>query len=573
MTNLLSHSGGKGSSSSSSSSNPFQALAHFYEQEVTDNHIDAHLQSPSGIASSRHFRQQQQQQQQKQQQQYLHNYQVKGHHLFPSSSSSNKDTFVRDNTDTDHGYQSFSNTISSPPHSTLAGHAADISEYLKQRQEYYLREANIRSRDRKDGLGPIIDFSLLSKSRELGHLTTNHYGHAHKDHVLDIYRQREGAATQQEQVWLDISRAESLKNNDAQGWNRLWNQSGTSNSTNAPSGSIASSFLDAAAALPSSWPLAPWAIETQAAIMEFESTYKDYGTQYRSPMAYSQVQDGLPHSTASSWAEEFSKVKTHNIDESAQAKDPKCKTPPFQERRGSVKTCGFMFDTKHQGLLPEESLIASLGAFSTLTSTLPTMEPVSEKLATGYNDDVFEGDMVKAWMETLEQENMVADERIREQAQVPMSAIVPVAVAANDYPVPDTPSETLFEDDMVQAWMNTLEQEMQEADERIQEEEVKATGPVLHPLSAQHKVFNDDVFEGDMTSSWMDVLEQEKREADERMREQEKAKKESVDMVKDKEILDMALRRLNALMHQLDQGQKRRLGLGRTHQTTESMLS
>ncbi|KAG0351639.1 hypothetical protein BG005_008859 [Podila minutissima] len=568
MTSLLFQSGGKGSSlPSSSSSNPLQALAHFYEQEVTDNHIDARLQSSSSTASSRHFRQQQQQQQ------HHHNYQAKDHHLFPSSSSS-KDAFARGNTDTDHGYQSFSNTISSPPHSTLAGHAADIPEYLKQRQEYYLREANLRSRDRKDGLGPIIDFSLLSKSREPGHLTTNHYGHAHRDHALGIHRQREGATTQQEQVWLDISRVESLKKDQAQDWNILWNQSGTSNSTNVPSGSIASSFLDAAAALPSSWPLAPWAIETQAAIMEFESIYKDYGPQYRSPMAHALVQEGLPHSTAPSWAEEFSKVKTHNIDESAQVEDPECKTPPPQERRGSVKTCGFMFDTKHQSLLPEESLMASLGSSSTLTFTLPTMEPVSEKPATGYNDDVFEGDMMKAWMETLEQEKREADERIREQAQVPMSAIVPVAVAANEYPVPETPSAILFEDDMMQAWMNTLEQEKQEADERIQEDEEKITGPALHPLPTQPKeVFNDDVFEGDMTSSWMSVLKQEKREADERIREQEEAKKESVDTVKDKEILDMALRRLNALMHQLDHGQKRRLGLGRTRQTTESMLS
>lgn len=479
---------------------------------------------------------------------------------------------MRGNKDSDHGYQSFSNTISSPPHSTLTGHAADISEYLKQRQEYYLREANLRSRDRNDGLGPIIDFSLLSKSRELGHLTTNHYGHAHRDHALGIHRQREGAATQQEQVWLDIARAESLKKDKAQDWNSLWNQSGTSDSTNVPSGSISSSFMDAAAALPSSWPLAPWAIETQAAIMEFEAIYKDYGPHYRSPMAHAPVQEGLPHSTASSWAEEFSKVKTHIIDESAQIADPKREVPPPQERRGSVKTCGFMFDTKHQGLLPEESLIASLGSSSKLTSTLPTMEPVSEKPATGYNDDVFEGDMTKAWMETLEQEKKEADERIREQA--PMSTVVPVAIATNESPVPETRSETLFEDNMMQAWMSTLEQEKQEADERIQEEEGKIAAPVSHPLPTQpREVFNDDVFEGDMTSSWMTVLEQEKREADERIREQEEAKKDNTDLVKDKEILDMALRRLNALMHQLDHGQKRRLGLGCTKQTTESMLS
>ncbi|KAG0026734.1 hypothetical protein BGZ81_006120 [Podila clonocystis] len=565
MASLLFQSGGKGSSSSSSSSsNPFQALAHFYEQEVTDNHIDTCLQNSSSTASSRHFRQQQPQQH--------HSHQAKSHRLFPSSSSI-KGTFVRNNTDTDHGYQSFSNIISSPPHSTLTGHAADISEYLKQRQEYYLRESNLRSRDRNDGLGPIIDFSLLSESRELGHLTMNHYGHAHMDNAHVNYRQREGATTQQEQVWLDITRAESLKKDKAQDWDSLWNQNGTSNSADTPSGSIASSFMDAAASLPSSWPLAPWAIETQAAIMEFEAVYKDYGPQYRSSMAHAPVQEGLPHSTAT-WAKEFSNVKAHTIDESAQAEDPKREVAPLEERRGSVKTCGFMFDIKHQGLLPEESLIASLGSSSTVTSTLPSMEPVSKKSVTGYNDDVFEGDMMKAWTETLDQEKREADERIHEQAQVRMSTIIPVAVEANKSPGLETPSETLFEVDMLQAWMNTLEQEKQEADERLQEEEEKITGPVPHPLLTQSKeVFNDDVFEGDMTDSWMSVLEQEKRESDERIREQEEAKKEGVDTVKDKEILDMALRRLNALMHQLDHGQKRRLGLSHTHQTTESMMS
>ncbi|KAI9231542.1 MAG: hypothetical protein BYD32DRAFT_430583 [Podila humilis] len=563
MTSLLFQSAGKGSSSSSSSSsNSFQALAHFYEQELTENHIDARLSSSS---TSRHSRQQQQQQQ---------NHQTKCHHLFPSSSSS-KDTFTqRGISDTDHGYQSFSNSIS-PPHSTLTnGHAnADISEYLKQRQEYYLREANLRSRDRNDGLGPIVDFSLLAKSRELGdRLSVNHYNHAHRDHThVHLQKQRE-ATTQQEQVWLDITRAESLKKDKAD-WNSLWSQ-GASNSTTIPnSSSMVSSFVDAAVALPSSWPLAPWAIETQAAIMEFEAIYKDYGPQSR-PIAHALV-DGLPiRSTATSWADEFSKAQTYIPDEGAQAEDHKRKVQsPSQERRGSVKTCGFMFDTKHQGLLSEEAFMTSQGSTSTLMST-PTMK-ISKEPATACNDDVFEGDMMTAWMETLEQEAREANERNREPTPVPeVPTVVPPAPAIA--PVPEPLSESPFEDDMMQAWMNTLEQEKQEADERIQEEEEKIAGSMLYPLSPAppKEVHNDDVFESDMTSSWMTVLEQEKREADERIREQEEVKKQdSVDPIKDKVILDMALRRLNALMHQLDHGQKSRLGLGRADQATTSMLS
>ncbi|KAF9371748.1 hypothetical protein CPB97_001755 [Podila verticillata] len=570
MTSLLFQSAGKGSSSSStfsspslsSSSNSFQALAHFYEQELTENHIDARLSSSS---TSRHFRQQQQPQQ---------NQHTKCHHLFPSSSS-NKDTFTqRGISDTDHGYQSFSNSIS-PPHSTLTnGHAnADISEYLKQRQEYYLREANLRSRDRNDGLGPIVDFSMLAKSRELGdHLTASHYNHAQRDHThVHLQKQRE-ATTQQEQVWLDITRAESLKK-DKIDWNSIWSQEASSSTTIPNSGSMASSFVDAAVALPSSWPLAPWAIETQAAIMEFEAIHKDYGPQYR-PIAHAPV-EGLPvRSTATSWADEFSKAQTHIPDEGAQTEDHKPKVQsPFQERRGSVKTCGFMFDTKYQGLLPEEAFITSLGSTSTIIPTL-AME-LSKEPATAYNDDVFEGDMMKAWMETLEQEAREANERIRRQTQVPeVPTVAPLVPAIA--PVPELPSECLFEDDMMQAWMNTLEQEKQEADERIQEEEEKTAGSILYPLSPAppKEVYNDDVFESDMTSSWMTVLEQEKCEADERIREQEEVRKQdSIDPIKDKVILDMALRRLNALMRQLDHGQKSRLGLGRADQATTSMLS
>jgi hypothetical protein len=76
------------------------------------------------------------------------------------------------------------------------------------------------------------------------------------------------------------------------------------------------------------------------------------------------------------------------------------------------------------------------------------------------------------------------------------------------------------------------------------------------------QVFNDDIFEGDMLQAWMDTLAQEKQEADERVQETEQlaeknviVKKSAEEETKDQLILEVALRRLNVLMHQLGRTQ------------------
>lgn len=98
-----------------------------------------------------------------------------------------------------------------------------------------------------------------------------------------------------------------------------------------------------------------------------------------------------------------------------------------------------------------------------------------------------------------------------------------------------------------------------------------------HPVSMLHmedtsatikerpgQVFNDDLFEGDMLQAWMETLAQEKQEADERVmeagsvveEEKAKVKKSAEEDSKHQLVLEVALRRLNVLMHQLGRTQK-----------------
>ncbi|KAF8943929.1 hypothetical protein BGZ47_004893 [Haplosporangium gracile] len=95
-----------------------------------------------------------------------------------------------------------------------------------------------------------------------------------------------------------------------------------------------------------------------------------------------------------------------------------------------------------------------------------------------------------------------------------------------------------------------------------------------HPISVLHmedigatvkeqpgQVFNDDLFEGDMLQAWMETLAQEKQETDQRVQEavqvveEEATVKKSVEEAKDQLVLEVALRRLNVLMHQLGRTQ------------------
>ncbi|KAG0326508.1 hypothetical protein BG004_002962 [Podila humilis] len=598
MASLLFQGGKVGSSSSSSSSssaNPLQALAHFYEQELTDNHIDARLQNSGTLPSptTRQFRQQQRHYPKQQPRTFDHS----SRPIFPPTSTSKGPHYQRSISEADHGYQTFSSgssTVPGPPHSSLvlgSGHAnADISEYLKQRQEYYMREAHLRSLDRNDGLGPIIDFSAFSMSPEPGdHLATYHHNpYAHQSHHKQNEPYGLRATSQQEQVLFDIAQAErsSKQKGKVHEWNDLWGQltvSGiplASSSTSkqqhqqhhANSGSLTSSFVDAAAAIPSSWPMAPWAIETQAAILEFETLYKDYDSQlsrrslglHAAPVEADLVSAPM---VESSWTAEFAQVtRSKEQSESAQTEEglkSNHELPSADERRGSVKTCGFMFDAKRESILLEEDpnffIDPPQEPSSKITVSSKSMAPVEEKKAlVAYNDDVFEEDMLKAWMETLERENHEEVERRRHQEHTSKSA--------SERPMSTLEEEEVFDDDVALAWKNMLEQEKQETDERIQEKVVDPAAPIAQmPLApvlpiSDNGSYVDDVFEADMAQSWMSVLEVERLEAEDK--EREKRETEHREVAKDKVIQEMALRRLNALMLQLDQSHKSRLGLG-----------
>ncbi|KAI8603281.1 hypothetical protein EDD21DRAFT_352001 [Dissophora ornata] len=500
MASLLFQSAGKGGSSSSSSSasaNPFQALAHFYEQELSDLQTDSRLNSSSLDNNSRQYRQQ-------------HSFDKQSaanrghHHLFPSSTSSSSSSslcsspspvsasFVAGGRCTQKDRISYTQLqdefkIFETPDSASAapshvfnqyhqnhhhgGANADISEHLKQRQEYYAREALLRSQDRRDGLGPIMDFSeqmwadfdlagkYPSKSRLEDHLEARHnnpYASSGQQIQQEQYQlnqkshrqwgeeqQQQGmrASSQQEQVLLDLDRSATLD-----GMDQIWNMTHVTSSLSADMTTISSAsvsatgssaYRHAAVSAHSSWPLAPWAIETEAALLEFEAAHHDDGGQYHY-RGHSVASPDEQHAlikltmTGSDWSEEYTQAAVAASQSS---------------RRESLKTCGFMFDTKHDGQdlsdpttilsLAEDTHMHSRGALTmqpiqaplpqhyqphqfpvsdtmSMPMNQPTQEPI-ERVGQVYNDDVFEGDMLQAWMETLVQEKQEADERAKEE--------------------------------------------------------------------------------------------------------------------------------------------------------------
>ncbi|KAF9429011.1 hypothetical protein BGZ94_000136 [Podila epigama] len=642
MTSLF-QSTAKGSSSSSSSSsssaNPLQALSHFYEQELTtESSSSRHLQPQQPPPTSTH------------------------HHLFPSSitppqsssSSSSPTVFkspppVPDRSNLDlHTFQSFSSNNSDnsafssrynnldptsspqhPSHHVNTNAHADLSEYLKQRQEYYLREAALRSQDQHDGLGPIVDYSVDAKAHQhlIDHLTTKHHNpytssslrHPYQPRSHSSERPKEShplrATSQLEQVWLDS--IPSLPHQE-HNWDALWNREsvgpsggGPPLSSNASSmtqrfhtttpvhhGSLVASFKDAAASIPSSWPLPPWAIETQAAIMEFETIFKDYGPATRPTEQSASIQA----SDRSMMMADKALLSERKQDEPVVTKGPAqvAAIEENHESKGSVKTCGFMLDGHNKmdyGLLIDAPrMIPSVDQSALLTpvvteSTVETLAPVTDSTtvsATGanasvstpeqnmmapirkvYNDDVFEGDMLQAWMESLalekqeqqeqqqqqqqwQQVERVVDEKARSQerqvetgtssmtCQMP-SSIAPVATFLEPKDENKQSEELFGSDDMMQTWMNVLEQEKQETDERILEELDKSHKEMMmHPQSVLPdvvvvvgEVHNDDVFEDEMLRSWVSVLEQEKREADEKARQEKRIEEQDEEDVED----------------------------------------
>ncbi|KAF9204998.1 hypothetical protein BGZ49_004605 [Haplosporangium sp. Z 27] len=536
MSSLLFQSNDKGGSGSSSTVNPLMNLAHFYEQELTDQHIDS-----SG--SSRQYRQQ------THGQHSLGKQPITNRHLFPTSpsnfianSSTNTNYTLENGSYTQQAQDEFKEFSHSTPlnpsqmtfqqnfdhhPNVMNATQQEISDYLLHRQEYYFREAQLRSQDRDDGLGPIVDFSQqhlssLSESEQndpaiksllQDHLETRHYNpYAEKSHQFINPRMR--ASSQREQVMMDMN-----KNADSELYSKLdlaWQES-----MQASSSSTKSTDVIAASA------------------MEVNTSYGDIDQQHQHRHHHNLNQgmyQPLNVHTDGDWSEEFARATMASSSQVGSSSNDSIATG----RRDSLKTCGFMLDPKNNHdlsfsdpvtLLSSAPISAAIGSSAT---SMPTFQPQYqqqpyileqkpiETTHEVYNDDVFEGDMLKAWMETLEQEKQEAEDR---------------------------------ESDLQRAWKESLEQEKEEADERV-EEIIERTIP-SEVVLVDNEVCNDDVFEGNMLQVWMETLALERQEANERAKKEETNEGENneklLDESEQKLILEMALRRLNGLMHQLGQ--------------------
>ncbi|KAF9352118.1 hypothetical protein BGX26_010008 [Mortierella sp. AD094] len=606
MSSLLFQSTGKGdgSSSSTSAANPFMNLAHFYEQELTDQHIDS-------SSSSRQYRQQSQHSFGKQP--------VTNQHLFPSfpfSSASTSDT--HNDVSYTQAHDEFKDFSRSGPHhhhhhshnlipfqqhfDSHNGASVDgnIEEYLKNRQEYYLREAMARSQDREDGLGPIVDFSQhisalvesgqyspVVKSRLEDHLEARHHNPYAEKHR---FSQGMRASSQREQVLMDMSQSEinKLENDLDLTWKESILASGSSSTR--PTDLSTTMTYSQEANIPKNSGIASRTIETEA-------LYGGYGLQQHYTNLDSQMQEPINNQAMAmnrDWADEFARATLA----SSQSQSDQISSHPTG-RRDSLKTCGFMLDPRNNHdlsfsdpatLLSFTTSTASVSSPSTsaVTSapTFDTHQHYGDNLIKQqhqypqipvpvhsvpepfrvvnevYNDDVFEGDMLQAWMETLAQEKQEADERAKENHRISIPEPV------------ETYNDDGFENDMLQAWKESLEQEKQESDERTEEsiERIIPTESVEMAAMVNREMYNDDVFEGNMLQAWIETLALEKQEAkeneeklrqakDDEDREKEKEEEESksdnrlLDETEQKLILEMALRRLNGLMHQLGQKQ------------------
>lgn len=282
-----------------------------------------------------------------------------------------------------------------------------------------------------------------------------------------------------------------------------------------PSG--ASTFREAAASLPSPWPMAAWAIEAEAALMEVETIHHqhpciaDYSTRANPSTEMHQqreVQTATVGSHESTWTQEFfladSSLEAKVINSSDLRKEiASVGQDKSSDRRGSVvMTCGFMLEPKdHQDTSDPTLLDVDVLNFKatdrhfpiednhSAASILPSGPPALEKQSTSH----------------------------------PFIGYDPV------HPQPDT--------------MPNIKDKSVSAKER------------------PGQVFNDDVFEGDMLQAWMETLAQEKQMADERgeaedLDEKVTVRKSAEEESKDRLILEVALRRLNILMHQLGRTQR-----------------
>ncbi|KAG0318567.1 hypothetical protein BGZ99_005596 [Dissophora globulifera] len=616
--NLLFQSTGKSTGSSSSSSattsaNPFQALTHFYEQELMDHQYDSRLGNSTHRQFSRHYDNFNNKHPASSPAKGHHHYQHQQYnHLFPtsdasslSSSSSQSSTPLSSSPvhsshrnsiqDEFRLFSAAGSPASGVPavtpsmpshvmhhHNYHGGARADISEYLKQRQEYYAREASIRRQDLHDGLGPIVDFSELFcakydaladteggvgiggiKSRLEDHLEARHNNpyaskqQHHEHHQQQLPGMR--AFSQQEQVLWDFQGrtasptvpavtappAMTAKEVSDDGYaevltrmmsnmdmDQAWEESqapktlsfSAANMMTLPStamtpaavvpmatGSTPSTMhREAAESVHSSWPLPQWALETEAAFMALEGVHQqsNYHSQPQQeyPGRYQEPFEN-PTTTTGGWVEEYTQVLP--TEKSIPALDSE---RPFTQDKGeSLKTCGYMLDvkSKHDLLDPVTTLW-----FTPSVSNSPSMTPASLQ------------------QQHQQEDTPGAADPISKRTHLDRSAPLAMTTTAIEWPM--------------------LEEQMNP-----------------EPNGRMRQIYNDDTFEGEMLQAWMETLAQERQEANERAKSEEDekasmtAKEEEteqkddhpLDELQQKQVLKVAVRRLDALMHQLDRRQ------------------
>ncbi|KAF9924545.1 hypothetical protein FBU30_005517 [Linnemannia zychae] len=535
MASLLFQSGKTSSSSSSSSANPFQALAHFYEQELTDLHID---QQFDAAAVSK---------------------QTSTGHLFPSAFASSSHSAVPTATPHQDEFKTFSQNASvsvsqwdshshlhNSPLESDKSHT-DLSEYLKQRQDYYAREARIRSQDRHDGLGPIIDFSEpythihsdhypcifkdTSRRQEFSHYNTNAQSHRRQPTRPSVLK----GSSQLEQVWMDLgSNSVPTKIHGDNSVNTIrvismesaWSKySGETTSSDIPNSITShhsaaysgyprtSNYREAAAALHSSWPMAPWAIEAEAAFMEADIIHHqpitiDNDIKRRATADVHVIQTTMDMTNDSQWAEEFSLASStmddcKNDRSTAIVAESSIGEQQCGEREPVVKTCGFMLDAKNH------RVVTDAGFMDADYAQLISMDNCTQSTDA----------LVK-----LNEQHSIANVEHSLLHQVPAE----VGEHRNR--------------SILIAYENDTNTDLKER---------------------PRQVFNDDIFEGDMLQAWMETLANEKKEAEEQDQEKEQVMEDTMvrtksdeEVAKDEFVLEIAIRRLNALMHQLGRTQK-----------------
>lgn len=280
----------------------------------------------------------------------------------------------------------------------------------------------------------------------------------------------------------------------------------------------ASKFREAAASLHSPWPMATWAIEAEAALMEVETIHHQHSATpgydfvvHSAPIPRQQgIQASAAGAQASLWSQEFSRLDSATAtsgssDNTKAENDPESLSQDRSTiRRGSmVKTCGFMLETKNQRDTSDPTLFDPESFSFSATSTPSQRDAHSTKPDASH----------------------LSDASIVQQS------------STSDPPMYHSP---ISDHHIVTTHLEDIRTE---------------------PKERSGQVFNDDLFEGDMLQAWMETLAQEKQEADERLREKEQARDEETakrsaeDEAKDQLILEAAVRRLNALMWQLNRKQ------------------